>query len=127
MPETVIRRAEAPHFNADELIEVTGYASPSRGSRTVAAWKLRMEPGAASPVHQLTHGEAFIALTGRGRFEFGERVHELVPGDAICVPADIQFRIANGSEERFEAICCMAAGGMAQVGDGEPFPPPWAE
>jgi quercetin dioxygenase-like cupin family protein len=127
MPETVIRAAEAPHFQADELIKITGYASPSRGSQSVSAWKIRLEPGAASPIHQLTHGEAFIAMAGRGRFEFDERVHELGPGDAICVPADTLFRLANDSDERFEAICCMTAEGKGQVGDGEPFTPPWAE
>jgi quercetin dioxygenase-like cupin family protein len=127
MQETVIREAEAPRFTADDGINMTGYASPTRGSETVSAWRVRFEPGAASPVHRLTHGEAFIALAGRGRFEFGERVHELAPGDAICVPAALDFRIANRSEERFEAICCMAADGKGQIGDGEPFTPPWAE
>jgi mannose-6-phosphate isomerase-like protein (cupin superfamily) len=54
-------------------------------------------------------------------------VHELAAGDAICVPADMPFRLANGSAEDFEAICCMAAEGKGQIGGGEPFTPPWAE
>jgi mannose-6-phosphate isomerase-like protein (cupin superfamily) len=126
MRETVIREAEAPRFGA-EGTEITGYASPTRGSETVSAWKVRLLPGAASPVHQLTAGEAFIALAGRARFEFAEHAHEIGAGDAICVPPRIPFRLANGSEEPFEAICCMVAGGKGQIGDGEPFTPPWAQ
>ena len=125
MQETIIRSDDAPRFG-DEGTEITGYASPTRGSEKVAAWKVRLHPGAASPVHRLTEGEAFIALAGRGTFELGERVHEIGPGDAICVPPGVGFRLANGSHEPFEAICCMTADGKGQIGEGEPFTPPWA-
>ena len=126
MQETVIRHDQAPRFGVDEGIEVIGYASPARGSRSVSAWKVRLEPGAASPLHQLTEGEAFIALTGRARFEFDDRAGEIAAGDAICVPPQVPFLLANAIEEPFEAICCMVAGGQGQIGDGEPFTPPWA-
>jgi quercetin dioxygenase-like cupin family protein len=126
MEATVIRRAEAPRFG-DGGTEITGYASPKRGSERVSAWKVVLHPGAASPVHQLTEGEAFIALAGRGRFELDGCVHEIAAGDAICMPPRTPFRLANGTEEPFEAICCMVAGGMGQIGDGHPFTPPWAE
>jgi len=124
--ETIIRAEEAPTFGADD-IEITGYASPTRGSERVSAWKVRLPPGAASPVHQLTEGEAFIALEGRGTFELGDRRHEITAGDAICVPPEVPFRLANSAGEPFEAICCMVVGGKGQIGDGEPFTPPWAE
>ena len=68
MQETIIRGDNAPRFGADGT-EITGYASPTRGSERVSAWKVRLAPGAASPVHRLTEGEAFIALAGRGTFE----------------------------------------------------------
>jgi mannose-6-phosphate isomerase-like protein (cupin superfamily) len=126
MEATVIRLAQAPRFGQDGT-EITGYASPTRGSKRVSAWKVVLQPGASSPVHQLTEGEAFIALAGHGRFEFDDRVHDVGPGDAICVPPRTPFRLANTDEEPFEAICCMVAGGMGQIGDGDPFTPPWAE
>ncbi len=125
MPETIIRHADAPRFG-DDGTEITGYASPTRGSDAVSAWKVVLHPGAASPVHQLTDTEAFIALQGRGTFTFDGRRHELAPGDAICVPPHAPFHLANEGEEPFEAICCMAATGQGQIGDGEPFTPPWA-
>ena len=76
MPETVIRHDDAPRFG-DEGTEITGYASPTRGSDAVSAWKVVLHPGAASPVHQLTDTEAFITLRGRGTFAFDDRRHEL--------------------------------------------------
>ncbi|MEA2156797.1 MAG: hypothetical protein QOE11_2937 [Solirubrobacteraceae bacterium] len=125
MSATVIRHAEAPRFG-DEHTEILGYASPSRGSHAVSAWRVRLHPGAASPVHTLTAGEVFLALEGSGRFEVGDRVHDVSAGDAICVPADVPLRLHNASDAPFEAVCCMPAGGMGQIGDGEPFTPPWA-
>jgi quercetin dioxygenase-like cupin family protein len=125
MTETVIRRADAPRFG-EEGTEIHAYASPSRGSAALAAWRVRLSPGTASPLHTLTKGEVFLALEGTGRFEVGERVHELGAGDAICVPADVPLRLSAAGDAPFEAVCCMPSGGMGKVGDGEPFVPPWA-
>jgi quercetin dioxygenase-like cupin family protein len=125
MKETVIRHAEAPRFEV-EGAEVTGYASPSRGSHRVSAWQLRLGPGVSSPLHQLSEGETFIATSGRASFEFAGRTHEIGAGDAICVPPGTEFRLANSFADPFEAICCMPSDGMGQIGDGEPFTPPWA-
>jgi quercetin dioxygenase-like cupin family protein len=126
MSETVIRDSEAPRFRQDGT-HVVGYASPTRGSESVSAWKVALDPGAASPRHELTHGEVFIVLDGNVRFELDERSHELGAGDAICVPPKTWFTIRNDGPERFTAICCMAAGGQARIGDGELFPIPWAQ
>jgi len=126
MVETVIRGSEAPRFGQDGT-KVVGYASPTRGSESVSAWKVALEPGAASPTHELTHGEVFIVLDGSARFEVEDRSHELGVGDAICVPPRTWFTISNDGPEQFTAICCMAAGGQARIGDGELFPIPWAQ
>lgn len=125
MPETVIRGSAAPQFE-QEGTRVTGYASPTRGSESVSAWKVSLDPGAGSPQHVLTHGEVFIVLSGNARFEVEGRGHELGAGDAICFPPETCFSLRNDGPERFSAICCMAAGGRARIGDGELFPIPWA-
>jgi quercetin dioxygenase-like cupin family protein len=125
LSETVIRGEEAPRFEAPGT-DVVGYASPSRGSATISAWRVTLHPGAASPLHSLTSDEAFLVVSGRCTFEVHERRHVLGAGDAICVPPDVTFRLLNESDEPFEAVACMAAGGMGRVGDGEPFVPPWA-
>lgn len=126
MTETIIRRDDAPRFG-DAGTDIRGYASPSRGFDGLAAWRVRLHPGAASPVHTLTKGEVFLALEGSGRFEVAGRAHDVAAGDAICVPADVPLRLANVADSPFEAVCCMPAGGMGKIGDGEPFTPPWAQ
>jgi mannose-6-phosphate isomerase-like protein (cupin superfamily) len=126
MTETIIRGSDAPQFGGDGT-HITGYGSPTRGSQTVAAWQVALEPGVGSPEHRLTHDEVFIVLSGEATFEVEGRCHVVGRGDAICVPPDIAFRLSNPGSERFTAICCMAAGGQARIGDGEPFPIPWAQ
>jgi mannose-6-phosphate isomerase-like protein (cupin superfamily) len=126
MTETVIRSSEAPRFGEGGTL-ITGYGSPTRGSQSVAAWQVALEPGAGSPEHTLTRDEVFIVLGGEATFEIEERRHQIGRGDAICVPPDVAFRLSNAGQERFTAICCMAAGGQARIGDGDPFPIPWAQ
>src|SRR2546421_226052 len=101
MNETIIRADDAPRFGQDG-VAVVGYASPSRGGASVAAWRLTLEPGAASPVHELTDGEAFVALAGSATFEFDGRRREVGGGDAIWVPADLPFRLVNEGDKPFE-------------------------
>ena len=127
MEATLIRADDAPRFGQDGT-DITGYASPSRGSEHVAAWRIRLDPGVASPPHELTHGEAFVGIAGVGTFEVGGTVHRLGPGDAISVPPDTRFRLTNDGDEPFETFACMIAGGMARVeGEDEAIVPPWAE
>jgi mannose-6-phosphate isomerase-like protein (cupin superfamily) len=126
MTETIIRGADAPQFGGDGTL-ITGYGSPTRGSQSIAAWQVALDPGVGSPEHRLTHDEVFIVLAGRATFEVEGRRHLVGRGDAICVPPDTVFRLSNPGSERFTAICCMAAGGQARVADGDPFPIPWAQ
>ncbi len=127
MTETVIRRSDAPEFGEGGTV-ITGYGSPSRGSESVTAWQVALHPGAGSPEHTLTRDEVFVVLSGEGTFEMeGRRRHRVRHGDAICVPPGVAFRLSNAGSERFAAICCMAADGQARIGDGDPFPIPWAQ
>ena len=122
---TIIREQDAPRFGQDG-VEVTGLASPSRGCDTVSAWRVLLQPGAASPEHTLTSDEAFVALRGSARVELEGSSEELTAGDCLVVAPHRRFSIRNDGAEPFEAVCCMAAGGQAVV-DGEgSFVPPWA-
>jgi quercetin dioxygenase-like cupin family protein len=125
MKATLIRADDAPRFGQDGTA-ITGYASPSRGSEHVASWRIRLEPGAGSPLHDLTHGESFVVIVGRGVFDVDGERHEVGPGDAISVPPDTTFRLANEGDEPFETFACMVAGGKARVAGGDAFVPPWA-
>jgi mannose-6-phosphate isomerase-like protein (cupin superfamily) len=122
---TIIREHDAPRFG-DDGVSVTGLASPSRGCATVSAWRVVLDPGAASPEHTLTSDEAFVALRGTATVSLDGAEHDLGAGDCLVVAPERRFVIRNDGAEPFEAVCCMAAGGRAVVaGQGE-FVPPWA-
>jgi mannose-6-phosphate isomerase-like protein (cupin superfamily) len=122
---TIIRDQEAPRFGGDG-VRVTGLASPSRGCASISAWRVVLEPGAASPEHTLTSDEAFVALRGTARVELDGEAHDLGAGDCLVVAPERPFSIRNDGAEPFEAVCCMAAGGEAVVAGEGAFVPPWA-
>jgi mannose-6-phosphate isomerase-like protein (cupin superfamily) len=121
----IIREQDAPRFG-DDGVSVTGLASPSRGCASISAWRVVLEPGAASPEHTLTRDEAFVALRGTARVELDGEAHDVRAGDCLVVAPDRAFRIRNDGAEAFEAVCCMAAGGEAVVAGQGAFVPPWA-
>ena len=122
---TIIRDHDAPRFG-DDGVSVTGLASPSRGCASISAWRVVLEPGAASPEHTLTSDEAFVALRGTAHVELEGEAHDLGVGDCLVVAPERPFRIRNDGPEPFEAVCCMAAGGEAVVAGQGAFVPPWA-
>lgn len=122
---TLISAASAPTFGEAGTF-ITGLASPSRGSRELAAWRVRLDPGVSTPEHQLTHEEVFVALSGDAVATLDGKRTEVGPGDALVVAPDRSFVLAVEGSEPFEAVCCMVAGGQARVGD-KTFPPPWSE
>jgi quercetin dioxygenase-like cupin family protein len=120
----VIDVDEAPRFDAGGT-HVIGLAAPSRGASETSAWRLTLDPGAASPPHTLDHEEIIIALEGRLEAEFGDRRESIGAGDALIVPAGAEVVLSNPGDRAFEAIACLPAGAQAKV-DGELSPPPWA-
>ena len=122
---TIIRDQDAPRFGEDG-VRVTGLASPSRGCASISAWRVVLDPGAASPQHTLTSDEAFVALRGSARVTLDGADHDLAAGDCLVVAPERPFSIRNDGAEPFEAVCCMAAGGRAVVAGQGAFVPPWA-
>ena len=122
---TIIRDHDAFRFG-DDGVSVTGLASPSRGCATLSAWRVVLDPGAASPQHTLTSDEAFVALRGSARVTLDGADHDLAAGDCLVVAPERPFSIRNDGAEPFEAVCCMAAGGRAVVAGQGAFVPPWA-
>jgi mannose-6-phosphate isomerase-like protein (cupin superfamily) len=121
---TVISSSSAPTFEAGGT-SVVGLASPSRGSREVAAWRVSLAPGASSPEHTLTHEEVFVALDGHAVATLAGVRHEVGPGDALVVSPDESFTLANERDVPLEGLACMRSGGQARVGE-ETFAPPRA-
>lgn len=103
----------------------TSLATPSRGSRETAVWRVQIDPGTPAAPHSLTREEVFVVLRGSALVDLGEEHTVAEAGDAIVVPPDTPFALGNGGAEVLELICCLPVGGQATI-DGMTFTPPWA-
>jgi quercetin dioxygenase-like cupin family protein len=120
----VVSSQSAPRFEAGGGTTITGLASPRRGARDVAAWRVRFAPDNPSPTHSLTREETFLIITGSVTARFADHVETAGAGDALIVPAATNFSLT--SDGGAEAICVMPVGGQAVTPEGA-FTPPWAE
>ncbi len=120
----IVRNADAPRFDLPGLT-VRGLASPTRGARETAVWRLTLAPGAPGAPHQLTREEIFVATAGTAVATVGDARHELAAGDVLIVPPGVTFTLANPSTAPFEAVAASPVGGQAVAGD-RTFTPPWA-
>jgi mannose-6-phosphate isomerase-like protein (cupin superfamily) len=125
MGATLIRASDAPSFDVHGA-KVIAYASPSRGSGSLATWRVTLDTGAKSPRHSLDVDEVFVCLGGAAEFHVGTQTLRVAAGDAITVAAGTEFDFAALGAEPFEAFACVRAGARARVEGGEPFEPPWA-
>jgi quercetin dioxygenase-like cupin family protein len=122
---TIVSSQNAPIFDAGGGTTITGLASPSRGARDIALWRVRFAPTHPSPSHSLTREETFLVLAGSVAAHFADHVETAGPGDALIVPAGAEFTLV-AADGPAEAICIMPVGGQAVTADGA-FTPPWAE
>lgn len=125
MKPTLITRQDAPPFGADGTA-ITGYAAPSRGSASVSLWRVHLDAGVSSPLHEVDTEEVFLGMAGHAVFTVGGQVFTVRAGDCLVVPPRTAFTLA-AAHEMFEAVACMRAGGQATLlPDGPTFVPPWA-
>lgn len=116
---------DAPRFEAGGGTVITGLASPSRGARDIAAWRVRLAADHPTPTHSVTREETFIVLSGAITARFPEHDETAGAGDALIVPADTEFSLV-AVDMAAEAICMLPVGGQAVTADGS-FTPPWAQ
>ncbi|MDB4936638.1 MAG: Cupin 2 conserved barrel domain protein [Labilithrix sp.] len=121
----LIRKEQAPVFTLGGLT-VNGLASPKRGASETCVWRIELAPKTAGVAHRVTREEVFVGVAGEAVVTIAGTDHRLGAGDAVIVPADTLFALANHSEQPFEAIAALPVGGKA-VTDGAPFSPPWVE
>jgi mannose-6-phosphate isomerase-like protein (cupin superfamily) len=121
----LITAHDAPTFS-QAGVTATGYASPSRGATDLSVWRLSLAAGETSPAHVLTREEIFLALEGFATGTVDGEVERFGAGDCLVVPAGVPFTLEAG-EAGLEAVCAMAAGGLATIlPDGPTLTPPWA-
>lgn len=121
---TVIAQEDARVFDTGGA-QITGLASPSRGSSTLAAWRVRLKADHPSPEHSLSGEEVFIVLEGSVTARFGDREETASAGGALIVAPGEPFSLV-ARDAPAEAICMLGVGTQATV-DGRSFTPPWAE
>ena len=122
---SIIHAPEQPtHDNG--AARFTSLATPSRGSTETSVWQVEIEAGAPGAPHSLTREEVFVVLDGVAAVRIGAIVGIANRGDAIVVPADTEFELANGADVPLRLLCCFPVGGQARL-DGATFTPPWAE
>jgi mannose-6-phosphate isomerase-like protein (cupin superfamily) len=121
----LIRSSEAPIFTMGG-ITVTGLASPKRGAAETCVWRLAVAPSTPGLPHRVTREEIFVGLAGTAVVTIDGVEHALGAGDAIIVPANTLFSLANEATEPFEAMVSLPVGGKAITKEAT-FIPPWAE
>jgi mannose-6-phosphate isomerase-like protein (cupin superfamily) len=105
----------------------TSLATPSRGSTDTSVWQVEIQPGTPAAPHRLTREEVFVILSGSALVRIDGQRATAEAGDVVVVPTAVDFEIVAGGSEPLLALCCLPVGGQAQLADGEPFTPPWAQ
>jgi mannose-6-phosphate isomerase-like protein (cupin superfamily) len=94
------------------------------GSET-AVWQVEILPGTPPTPHSMTREEVFVVLEGTASVLMGGAAETAHAGDAILVPADVSFDLANAGDGPLRLLACLPVGGLACLPDGEVFAPPW--
>ena len=100
-----VAAAEAPTFELDNAV-ITGLASPSRGARDTAVWRIRFEADKPSPAHAVTREEVFVVLEGALTARYAEREETAVAGDALIVRSGEQFSLVSVGGPS-QAVCVL--------------------
>ena len=122
---TVISASQAQRYEMPNVV-FRGLASPSRGSTENCTWQFTLAPNSPGLSHQITREEIMVVLSGTGVAEIGTERHTVSKGDAIIIPAYMDFKLSNESDKPFEGIAVLPVGAQALIGDEPPFTPPWA-
>src|SRR5215467_11734487 len=101
----VLQGPSSPTHSVDGA-HFTSLATPSRGAIDTAVWKVEILPGTPATPHSLTREEIFVVLSGTASVRLAGHEETATVGDAIVVPADVEFELANVGEERLELVCC---------------------
>ena len=103
-----------------------GYASPSRGARSLSLWRIVLAAAESSPPHTLSHEEVFLALEGSATACIDGVDETIGAGDCLIVPSSTTFTLRAGVDG-FAAVCAAPAGTQATIlPDGPTITPPWA-
>lgn len=113
----------------------SSYASPSRGTGDLCAWRLDLPPGSEGVPHTVSQEEILLVLSGTlhltltdGAGDPGGRgaAAKGQPGDVFVVPAGATVRVGTPDGDPASAWVATSAGLEATLPDGSTVAPPWA-
>ena len=103
----------------------TSYASPSRGSRELCAWRIEIPAGTHGVPHHVSHEEVLYILSGTLGATVDGQPSEAAAGDVILVPAGSRFSVGNAGDEPATAWVTTSVGFAGVLPDGSRITPPW--
>ena len=120
----VIRATEASVHQLHDT-NFTSYASPSRGSRELCAWRIEIPARTQGVPHHVSREEVLYVLSGTLRVTVDDQPDEATGGDVILVPAGSRFGVDNLADEPATAWVTTSVGLAAVLPDGSWITPPW--
>lgn len=121
----VLRPADAEDFTVHGS-RFSSFVRSATGAQSLCAWRLEVPAGLAGVPHRPSHEEILLVLDGSLRVTLEGRAYEASAGDVIHVPAGSELSV-NGGPDGGRAWVTTTPGLAAQMGDGEPLRPPWAQ
>ncbi len=121
----VVRPADATLFETHGS-RFSSYATPSRGSSQLCAWRLDVPAGLEGVPHRPSREEVLLVLHGELRITLDGSEVELRQGDVVLVPAGSEFRV-DGGPTGASAWVTTTPGLEAVTGDCSRIRPPWAQ
>lgn len=112
---------ETPGGNAG-----AGLVTAARGASETSLIRQRQAPGGTNPAHYHDREEVMLLLAGRVEVTLAGETLELRQGDTLIVPARMEHRIENASDEPAEWLLFAPAGVRFFHASGEEASPPWA-
>ena len=79
------------------------------GAPTTVLRMIEIEPGGNSPRHTHNYEHTNFVVEGVGRLLIDEAWHDLKPGDAALVPANILHQYVNAGDVVFKFLCAIPA------------------
>jgi quercetin dioxygenase-like cupin family protein len=120
----VLHAADAVPFQTHGS-QFLSYASPSRGSTELCAWRLTVPGGLRGVAHRPSRDEVLLVLKGELQVTLDGDYTALHEGDVVLVQAGSELRVDAGPDGA-TAWVTTTPGLEAVTADGTRISPPWA-
>lgn len=125
MPHLTAASARAFDLHA---VTFNSFSATRTGARDLAAWRADIPPHTPGQPHRMSREEVLFVLSGVLSVEIEEDRFDAHAGDAVLIPEQARFCVANPTEEPASAWVVTGLGMTATIeGVADPIAPPWAQ